>query len=166
MLTTLSSKTNGEPSRNKIKFDFQNGLSANVKFRLILRVCLIFRWREYMNTRDNSWTFYTSFIDTLASSRCHHKNVSMSFLDLWCLLGKQPRPMTQQRILLSWSMKSLMLLITMLLQILYSKLYFYPIIMYQTLKLSFQHLTSVNTFQLLEQKLQELPIWSLSWTEG
>mgnify|MGYP006869346116 FL=1 len=87
------------------------------------------------------------------------------FPELLCSPAKPLLAIKQLKISSNSLMKFLTLLTTMLLQTIFLRLFSYQTTMYQTLKLSFQLLISVNIFQLQELKLQELQTWNSLWME-
>ncbi len=60
-----NSEIDGELSNNRIKKNFLIGSKDNVKSILILKVCLIFKLKEFINIKDNLWMFSMSYIDIL-----------------------------------------------------------------------------------------------------
>lgn len=53
MSIILNSETNGELLRMKTKLNWPIGSEDNVKYKLIMKVCSIFKSREFTNTKDN-----------------------------------------------------------------------------------------------------------------
>jgi len=104
MLMISNSKNSSSKSNKRTKLNSLLGLKKRLDMISQSTHCMTSKLKEFMSTRDNLWTSFTLFIDTLPSlTLLSMRERTNSFLESLWLVERLPLDITMLKLSLSWS---------------------------------------------------------------
>ena len=167
MLMTKISWMNLSRSRDKTNRNWEIGSRLILDMTFLSIQCMTSRLKEFMNTRDSSWTSCILFIDTFRSLQPHlTKEKESSCPELLWLVVKLPQVITMLKQSLSLSPQFLRKLTATPLLETFWRWYSFQTITFLPPKLSSQPLSYLSTSLQLERRHQEPRTWSSLWMDA